>query len=273
MATNLPDEKAQPVKKKDIEEHVGLSSPLIYHIIRQEGIIELARPVRSLFWSGVAAGLTLSFSVYCTGFLHHALAGSPLQSLLQSFGYTVGFVIVILGRLQLFTEDTIMVVLPVLADFTMQRIWKTARLWGIVFFANILGSYFSALLAYHGGILPAHQLAASLEISKHLLAYSFGQSLLYGIPAGFMVASIVWLMPRAKTNDVFVIIIITYMISLGGLTHVIAGSTEWFLLSFDGQNTWFANIFYGILPALIGNIIGGTGLFALFAYAQVRDEI
>lgn len=273
MPEKKDNKKFSREDKNEIDEHVGLRSPLIYEVIRTEGIIELRRPVNSLFWSGIAAGLALSFSVYCQAFLHHALAGSPLQTAITPIGYSVGFLIVILGRLQLFTENTITVVLPVLTDTSRHRLSKTIRLWGIVFFANMVGTLLSALVAYEGGILPAEQLRASIEISKHLLDYSAGQSLLYGIPAGFMIASIVWVMPSTRTNGFFVILIITYMIALGKLTHVVAGSTEWFLLSLDGQASWFESIFGGIVPSLVGNILGGTGLFALIAYAQVKEEI
>jgi formate/nitrite transporter FocA (FNT family) len=70
-----------------------------------------------------------------------------------------------------------------------------------------------------------------------------------------------------------VVIFITYFIALGGMTHVVAGSTEYFLLGLREEIAWGRAIFGGILPTLLGNIIGGTGLFALITYAQVRDEV
>ncbi|MBK1725126.1 formate/nitrite transporter family protein [Thiocystis violacea] len=257
----------------EVSERLGLRSLQVFEIVRQEGVEELSRPVNSLFWSGIAAGLALSLSVYCTAFLHHALRESPLQSVLESLGYSVGFVIVILGRLQLFTENTITVVLPVLSDCSRFRIQRTARLWAIVFAANMIGTLISALVATLGGIVPPVQLEAALAVSHHLLEYSALQTLLYGIPAGFMVASIVWSMPSAKGSELGIIVLITSMIALGGLTHVVAGSTEWFLLALAGEMSWAKAVLAGILPAFVGNVIGGTGLFALITYAQVKDEI
>lgn len=258
---------------QEVSEHLGLRSLQVFEVVRQEGVEELSRPVNSLFWSGIAAGLALSLSVYCTAFLHHALRESPLQSVLESLGYSVGFVIVILGRLQLFTENTITVVLPVLSDCSRFRIQRTARLWAIVFAANMVGTLISALVATLGGIVPPVQLEAALAVSHHLLEYSALQTLLYGIPAGFMVASIVWSMPSSKGSELGIIVLITSMIALGGLTHVVAGSTEWFLLALAGEMSWAKAVLAGILPALVGNVIGGTGLFALITYAQVKDEI
>ena len=114
---------------------------------------------------------------------------------------------------------------------------------------------------------------AYLEVSAHLIDYRFSDCFLLGVPSGFLIAVMVWLMPSAKSAGFWVVIFITYFIALGGMTHVIAGSTEYFLLSLSGELSWFQSIFGGILPTLLGNIIGGTGLFALITYAQVRDEV
>jgi len=268
LSTRLSREEAHEVSKRQ-----GLRSLQVFEVVRQEGMEELSRPVRSLFWSGIAAGLALSLSVYCKAFLHHALSENSNRLMLESLGYSVGFVIVILGRLQLFTENTITVVLPVLSDWSRLKMQRTARLWGIVFAANMIGSLVSALVATRIGILPPEQLEAALAVSRYLLEYSAPQTLAYGIPAGFMVASIVWLMPTAKGSEFWIIVTITYMMALGGLTHVVAGSTEWFLLALAGEMSWAKAVLAGILPALIGNVIGGTGLFALMTYAQVKDEI
>ena len=111
-----------------------------------------------------------------------------------------------------------------------------------------------------------------LEVAGHLIHLSPADALLYGIPAGFYIAAIVWMLPSARGSEVFVIMIFTYLIATGGFTHVIAGSTEAFLLLLDGR-IGVADAASLILPALAGNVIGGTGLFALLAYGQVRDEI
>ncbi|MGZ0708515.1 formate/nitrite transporter family protein [Coraliomargarita sp. W4R53] len=250
-----------------------MPSTQIYEVVRREGMEELARPASSLFWSGIAAGIVLSLSIYCKAFIFGSLEGNQLQTLLSNCGYTVGFIIVILGRLQLFTENTISVVLPVLGNRKLSNLKRTARLWAIVFLANMFGALLSAFFAYHGSIIPQVHVESALEISHHLLDYSTGQTLLYGIPAGFMVASIVWVLPSAKGNEFWVIFLVTYMIALGGMTHVIAGATEWFLLALNNELSWFDAVFKCILPALAGNVIGGTGLFALISYAQVKDEI
>jgi len=262
--------------KKDHEEVLetaGLNSPQIFEVIRLEGVDELARPARSLFWSGIAAGLALSLSIYCKGFFYGALEGSELQEVLSNLGYTVGFLIVALGRLQLFTENTITVVLPLLSDFRREKLTQTARLWGIVFLANMIGSFLSAWGVLEGNMFPSGTTENFLLVSRELVDLSAKDAFMLAIPAGFLIAAMVWLMPTAQSSGFWVVLFLTYMISLGGMTHVVAGSTEYFLLSLNGELSWTRSLFGGILPTLVGNILGGTGLFALISYGQVKAEI
>ncbi len=83
----------------------------------------------------------------------------------------------------------------------------------------------------------------------------------------------VWMLPSAESGKFWVITAITYVIALGEFPHVVAGSTDAFLLLVSGQIGFWECIAGYLLPTLCGNVIGGTGLFALLAYAQVRREI
>lgn len=259
--------------QEEVHEHLRLKSPVVYEIIRQEGVEELDRPIRSLWWSGFAAGLAISTSVYTEAFLHAHLPATSWRPLIENFGYCIGFLIVILGRLQLFTENTITVVLPVLADKTRKNLLRLARLWSIVFAANMAGTFVSAIMVVYGGIIGDSYLIASLEISRHFADKSAFEILQLGIPAGFVIAALVWVLPGSEGSEFWMILTLTYVIALGDLAHVIAGSTEIFLLVLAGEVHPFQVAYSFLLPALIGNIIGGTGLFALIAYAQVREEL
>jgi formate/nitrite transporter FocA (FNT family) len=159
MPEDLKKTSRKPLPEKQqevVEEHLPLRSPMVYEVVRQEGEIELGRPLASLWWSGVAAGIAMYSSLLALGVLNEHLPDEPWKPLVANFGYCFGFIIVVLGRLQLFTENTITAVLP--------------------------------LLLLHGKIGMGHALGV-------------------------------------------------------------------------------------LLPTLAGNIIGGTGLFALLAYAQIREEI
>ena len=253
--------------------HRGLSAVAIYSVIRHEGEEELSRPAISLWWSGVAAGLGISTSVLAEAMLHDQLTDSPYQHLIENLGYTVDFCLVILSRLQLFTENTITVVLPILARPRRRKFLQAAKLWGIVFTANMAGTFLAALLAIYAGTTTPALTESMLEISRHFAESSGITALLLGIPAGFIIAALVWMLPSAKGTELFVIMLFTYLIAACDFTHVIAGSNEVFLLVLNGEMNIITAIADLIVPTLIGNIIGGTGLFAMLAYGQVHEEM
>jgi formate/nitrite transporter FocA (FNT family) len=255
-------------------EHGSLSSLTVYSIILREGQEELDRPLMSLWWSGIAAGIGISASVLAEGIIRSNIGSDhPYLSIIESLGYTFGFVLVILARLQLFTENTITVVLPLLANTTKHLLVCTARLWGIVLAANFVGTFFTAAIVVHGNILTEDILTAILQISRHVAELTPSETLMRGIPAGFFIAALVWMLPSAKGSEVLVIIMFTWLIAAGEFTHVIAGSNEIFSLVLNGEMNCFTALSHHIGPMLMGNIIGGTGLFAMLAYGQVRQEM
>ena len=273
--TPTQSEKSLTQKERNtVSEHGNLSPLTVYSIILREGEDELRRPKISLWWSGVAAGVGISTSVLVEGIIRSNLGSDhPYLTLIESLGYSFGFGLVILCRLQLFTENTITVVLPVLADPTRNRFFCAARLWGIVLAANLCGTFLTAAISVHGGILPAESLAAIMEISRHLAELTPVETFLRGIPSGFFIAAMVWMLPSAKRSEVLVIVMFTWLIAAGDFTHVIAGSNEIFTLVLSGEMNIFTALNYHIFPVLLGNILGGTGLFAMLAYGQVHEEM
>jgi formate-nitrite transporter family protein len=258
---------------KDVEELATPRTPVIYEVVRRLGQEEMERPLTSLWWSGVAAGLSISFSLLTQAVLQTHLPDAPWQPLLTSFGYCVGFIMAVLSRQQLFTESTITAVLPVAAEFTWTNIGRMTRLWSIVLTANLAGTLFAALFCSFTPVLPAQLYDGMLTISRDLLAFGWWDMVFRAIAAGFLMAAMVWLMPGAESAQFQVITLMTWLISIGGFTHIVAGSMEAYLLALSGDWTWWQMLGQFIVPVLIGNIIGGTALFALLAYAQVMDEI
>lgn len=258
---------------EEVAERKAGSARVVHEVIRLQGQDEMRRPLLSLFFSAFAAGLAISTSVLAETFLGQRLPDAPASELVTGFGYSLGFVIVILGNLQLFTENTVTAVLPVATHPTRRNVARLLRLWSVVFVGNMLGTLLVAWLMSLRAILSAEQLHAAVTLSAHLLEKDAGRTLLLGIPAGFMVAAIAWILPNARTSEFWIVTAVTYVIAIGGFSHVVAGSAEAWLLWLTGQATlgWAVGGF--ILPALAGNIIGGTGLFAVLAHGQVRSEI
>lgn len=249
-----------------------LRSPVVYEVVRQEGQIELERPLGSLWWSGIAAGVGIYPSVVALGALREYLPDAHWRPLVESLGYCVGFLIVVLGRLQLFTENTITAVLPLLANWSSTTLTHTLRLWSVVFVANLAGTAVTALLVVYAGLVPAHLLPGVLAVSAEFAQHSPWACFVLGIPAGFLIAAIVWMTPNAEGSEFAVIVVLTYLVALGGFTHVVVGSAELATSLFAGQ-VGLVEALVTLLPTLLGNVVGGTGLFALLAYAQVRMEM
>jgi formate/nitrite transporter FocA (FNT family) len=258
---------------EDIEELSTPRSPVIYEVVRRLGEEEMDRPLVSLWWSGVAAGLSISFSLLAQGILRQHLPDAPWRVLIAAFGYSVGFLIVVLGRQQLFTESNITVVLPVLKELTPYNVWRMARLWAIVLVANLAGTLFAAAFCRYFPVIPQGLYDSMLAISRELAQLSWWQMCFRGVTSGFLIAAMVWMLPTAESAKLAVITLMTWLIAVGGFTHIIAGSMEAYLLVLAGDWEWWRFITGFFLPVLIGNMVGGTALFALISYAQVMEEI
>ena len=146
---------------EDVEEMSSPRTPVIYEVVRRLGDEEMERPATSLWWSGVAAGLSISFSLLAQAILQAHLPDAPWRPLVSGFGYCVGFLMVVLGNQQLFTESTITVVLPVFKDLSWKSLWRMATAVG-----NRAGGEFRRH-AVRGGVLHLHARAAGKPPARH----------------------------------------------------------------------------------------------------------
>jgi formate/nitrite transporter FocA (FNT family) len=191
----------------------------------------------------------------------------------ENLGYSVGFLIVILARQQLFTEITLTAVLPVLAAPSWPKLRALGRLWSVVFAANMVGTALFAWASVSGLFFSEELRTGMLSVARELAELTFGQAFWRGIVAGWMIATLVWVLPSAEVARLGVIVVITYLIALFELAHVVAGSMEVFMLVFQGELGLGQGVLGFILPMLVGNVVGGSALFALLAHGQVRDEM
>lgn len=263
------DNKADDV----VQEASPLAPRKIYEIISHEGEEEMARPTRSLIWSGIAAGVMISLSVVGEAIFRTYLPERPSSYLIENLGYSLGFLAVILGRMQLFTENTITTVLPVMNARRLSAFGGMLRLWGIVLTANVIGAFAVAALFVFTQALPADIMASVVDLSHHATGMGASQSFWRAIPAGVLVALIVWMMPQAEDAKLFIIVIFTWLIAAGDFTHIVAGSVEMAVLMLRGELSFVPAATGFFLPVLAGNIIGGTVIFTLMAWGQVRDEV
>jgi formate/nitrite transporter FocA (FNT family) len=264
----MPDTSKQ-TEQQEVHERSSPSGKIVYKAISKEGEDELERSSAALFWSGLAAGLSMGFSMIAEGLLTSFLPDEHWRPLVAKFGYSAGFLIVILGRQQLFTENTLTPILPFLQRKAKATAANVLRLWSIVLVANLIGAMAVALVV---GLTEVFNLAAREafgDMGAGAIEPGFWLVLLRGIFAGWLIALMVWLLPFAETARVWVIILLTYLIGIGHMSHVIAGAVEVFTLAAMGGASWGSVLGGFILPALIGKVIGGVTLVAMLNHAQI----
>lgn len=267
---------SEPLSESELEDAAQRAAPpatVVFEAIRLGAEEELSRTNKVLFFSGLAAGLSMGFSFIAEATLQAGLPDTQWQHLISKLGYSVGFIIVILGRQQLFTENTLTPVLELLHKKTFHVFYNTMRLWAIVLLANFTGTFLFAAALTLTTVIPESRTMAFGNAAMHAIEGGFSATLVSAIFAGWLVALMVWLLPAAQSARVTVIVIITYLIGIGGFSHIVAGSTEAFYSVFIGRASPLTVIVDFFVPTLIGNIIGGVALVAALNYAQTHTKI
>ncbi len=268
----MTEDEREEREAEEIEERSAPTREVVYHAIAKEGDEELSRSTATLAWSGLAAGLSMGFSFLVPALIAAHLPDEKWRPLITHLGYSIGFLVVILGRQQLFTENTVTAVLPLLLNKDEDTFLNVVRLWTTVFLANLAGAIVFAFVIARTDLVGQDTDAALRDLAQASTSGSFAVTLLRGVFAGWLIALLVWLLPFAESGRVWVIIIITYVIGLGSFSHVIAGSIEAAYLAIVHERTWLEFSAGFVLPALIGNIIGGVALVAALGHAQIASE-
>lgn len=267
--------KLEPHERQKADQEEQLNADVTYEVIRREGEGELRRSPSALAYSSLAAGLSMGFSFLAQGLLRSHLPDTEWAQLVSKLGYAVGFLIVILGSQQLFTENTLTAVVPTLAQRSSRLFARMARLWAIVLAGNIVGAHLFAWVAARTTLVEPKVHETFHTMGLEAIDASFETTFLRAIFAGWLIALMVWMLPAAKDAHFFVILVMTWLVGAGGLAHIIAGSVDVLYLVFAGELAWLDYLGEFFVPTLAGNTIGGTLLVAALNHAQVaggREE-
>jgi formate/nitrite transporter FocA (FNT family) len=268
-----PSETLGNEDRKEAARRSALGVHVVHEAIRMEGEEELRRPTSALAFSAVAAGLSMGFSLVAESLLRAALPDAPWRPLVAKLGYSVGFLVVILGRQQLFTENTLTVVLPLLERKSWRGVTAVARVWAVVLVGNVFGAAIFAWAIGREGLFPPELQQTFLEIGRQAMEPTFGAKVMRGIFGGWLIALTVWMLPAAAHARVSVIVIVTYLVGLGGFSHVVAGSVETLHLVTEGGQSLASYLGGFLLPVFLGNAIGGVSLVAALNHAQVAADL
>jgi formate/nitrite transporter FocA (FNT family) len=257
------------------QEHKELPQKSYRTILQQEinaGLAELKRPARGLFLSSLSAGLDIGFSLLLMATLLTAIDGlfsKPFVHILLSFMYSIGFILVILGRSELFTEHTALAVLPVLDHKASLN--ELSRIWVIVFAGNITGAtIFSLLVSWIGPALGIIELWAFSEIAHSMLDHAWWIIFVSGIIAGWLMGELAWLLAagRDTISQVLFVFIVTSAIGFLNLHHSIAGTVEVLCGVITFPDLYFKDFLRFLFLSTIGNAFGGVIFVALIKYGH-----
>jgi formate/nitrite transporter FocA (FNT family) len=260
-------------ERSQVERHAMPRAIVIHELLREEGESELERTSGALAWSGLAAGLSMGFSFLGLALIRSALPQRSWTHLIDSAGYTVGFLAVILGRQALFTESTLTATLPVLVRRNRRTLIATLRFWAIVLSTNLLGTWAFAALMLPPGLFPEPTHQALLDTGREMLSDAFWPTLVKAVLAGWMIALMVWLLPNAGSARIFVVMLLTYIVGIGHFAHIVAGSVEAAFAVLAGQASVADYLGRFMVPALLGNTIGGVGMVALLNHAPLQSDL
>lgn len=262
----------KPIQEQTEAEHRSSpSGKVVYRAIFMEACDELERPSSALFYSGLAAGFSMGASLITEGLIASLVPNALWKPLITKVGYSAGFLIVILGRQQLFTENTLTPMLPLLHEKTWDRLKGVARLWAVVLVANLLGCLAAAWFASSPLAFDPPVKAQFSDIARQAMTGSFASHFVHAVLAGWLIALMVWMLPFAETARIWVVIAVSYLIGLGHFSHIVAGSVQTFYGALQGDASWGDVLGRYLLPTLLGNIVGGVALVAAVNHAQVKS--
>ncbi|MBF4206589.1 hypothetical protein EI533_02460 [Pseudomonas donghuensis] len=265
-----------PGLSADEEQEVSHNQPpraaVLHEIIRFQGDQELERTIAALFWSALAAGLSMGLSLMAMGLFYSRLPEDDSSQVIASLGYSAGFLAVILARQQLFTENTLTAVLPVMTEPSLRNFGRLLRLWSVVLLGNLAGTILVSYVMLNLPIFDSKTDVAFLDVGRKVMDNDLNQMFAKGIISGWMIATMVWMIPSMESAKAWIILMITYLMALGDFTHIVVGSVEVSYLVWAGEVSWTAFWLDFAAPTLIGNIIGGSFIFALISHAQVRSD-
>lgn len=272
--------RAEEVEQVTVEESIevlkplGAEAPEVVDMGAKIGARRLARPLLGDIMTSFIGGLSVSFGAIAMAWADACFGGAPAPSVGHIAGallFPIGFVILLVGKGELFTENFF---LPVTAVLERRgHLMQLLSLWAVSLAFNLLGCLLFAYLITRPGVLAAPVTAQLIELSHHNVTDSLGSSFVRAIFAGWLMTLLTWLLLAAKGIGarLFIIWAVATLIVLARFNHTVISASEAFMALFAGADItpsqWALRNF---LPALVGNVLGGTVMVTLLFYVQAR---
>jgi formate/nitrite transporter FocA (FNT family) len=239
-------------------------------------LAEFRRSGRGLFISSFAAGLEIGFSILLMTTvytIYHDLVSSESLKIYLALCYPIGFIFVIIGRSELFTEHTALALLPVLNGSV--KVQNLLKLWGIIYLGNVLGGFLFGVLLYEIGPSVGFAEIESINyFAGKLLRHDWSTIFYSALLAGWMMGLLGWLVTSSQEtiSRIISIILVTSIIGLAGLHHCIVGSIEVFVGLINDPDIHFIDYLKFQVWATLGNAIGGTVFVAVLKFGHIKSK-
>jgi formate-nitrite transporter family protein len=259
--------------EQEPESGTRLTAVEIHDNILEPAKKEMERPAASLLWSSLASGMVIGFSFLASAFAA-SIASEEHRHAAASAAYPLGFIFVVMARSELFTENTLDPVVPLLEQRNRETFMKLLRMWALLLIGNLVGALVFGWVLARTPVVSAELHPHLQRIAEQATSGGFGTVLYAGVFAGWLIALMSWVLAATHSTpaQLALIWLCTAPIAAFHFRHSIAGSVEAFYRAAAGQAGWGSMVGDFIAPAVLGNAIGGVLLVALLNYGQVAAE-
>ena len=251
------------------EQTVRRTAREIYRGVEKNARDELRRSTHALAVSGLAGGLTMGLTGIAVASAMVALNGMPARDFFAYMVYPVGFVAVIIGRAQLFTENTLYPIALILSE--RRHVWNTARLWTVVFLGNVVGAIGFAALAVATPALRSDIHATLVQLGVIAAQGSNAHIFWSAVIGGWIIALVAWLVTASHwtIGQIAVIWLMTFVVGAGRFAHCIASTGE-IMSAVIAGGVSFPHYLRWLAMATAGNIVGGVTIVTVLNFGQVH---
>ena len=248
------------------------STDEIFHRVVATAYEEVGARARALYLSGLSAGLAITITFFGYATVRAATAPDP-SGLLAPLLYPLGFIYIIMGRYQLYTENTLTPVTLALAR--VRTVPSVLRVWGLVLAGNVSGAAVGAFVLAETGVFDATSAATAVEIGQAGIATPWWDLVFKAVFAGWLVAGVVWLehAVRDSVSRVLLVYLVIYTIPVTGLYHVVVSFCDVAYLVFVGRERLLTGLWEFVIPVLLGNTLGGVFLVTVLNFGQLSRSL
>jgi formate/nitrite transporter FocA (FNT family) len=256
-------------REEALKETRRFTADEIFQAVLDNARNELGRSMSKLAFSGIAGGITMGLTGLGVAASRAFLGDAGWRDLVSYLFYPIGFISVIIGRAQLFTENTLYPVVLVLDEH--RGLLSMLRLWGIVFAANVFGAWLFAVLVAKTTALHPDVLAQLVKLGTAGSAGNFAHFFWSGVIGGWLIAFVAWTVTASHwtIGQLTMIYLLTLVVGAGRFAHCIAGSCE-ILAAVEFGAITAGHYFHWLLATTVGNICGGVVIVSMLNYGQVR---